>query len=94
MKTSDHGLAPAYNVQLVTDSAHGLIVDVAVSKQPSDAAHLGPAIDRVEAATGRPPGEIVADGDYTNRKSIIEAAGKGDAFLARMETGEAKAIYK
>lgn len=81
MKTNDHGLAPAYNVQLVTDSAHGLIVDVAVSKQPSDAAHLGPAIERVEAATGRPPGEIVADGDYTNRKSIIEAANKGVAFI-------------
>lgn len=81
MKTSDHGLAPAYNVQLVTDAANGLIVDVAVSTQPSDAAHLAPAIVRVEASAGRLPGEIVADGDYTNRKSIIEAADKGAAFI-------------
>jgi len=81
MKTNDHGLAPAYNVQLVTDSANGLIVDVAVSKQPSDAAHLAPAIERVEAVTGRLPGEIIADGDYTNRKSIIAAADKGVAFI-------------
>jgi transposase len=81
MKTSDHGLAPAYNVQLVTDAANGLIVDVAVSTQPSDAAHLAPAIERVEATTGKLPGEIIADGDYTNRHSIIEAADKGVAFI-------------
>ena len=81
MKTGDHGLAPAYNVQLVTDAANGLIVDVAVSTQPSDAAHLAPALERVEAGTGRLPGEIVADGDYTNRQSIIAAADKGVAFI-------------
>ena len=81
MKTGDHGLAPAYNVQLVTDVANGLIVDVAVSTQPSDAAHLAPALERVEAGTGRLPGEIVADGDYTNRQSIIAAADKGVAFI-------------
>ncbi|MDZ7639238.1 MAG: transposase [Bryobacterales bacterium] len=81
MKTSDHGLAPAYNVQLVTDSANGLIVDVAVSKQPSDAEHLNPAIDRVKTATGEGPGQILADGDYTNRKSIMEAADKGVDFI-------------
>lgn len=81
MKTSDHGLAPAYNVQLVTDAANGLIVDVAVSTRPSDAAHLAPAIERVETVTGKLPGEIIADGDYTNRKSIIEAADKGVAFI-------------
>lgn len=81
MKTSDRGLAPAYNVQLVTDSANGLIVDVAVSKQPSDAAHLAPALERVEAAASKLPGSVIADGDYTNRKSIIEAAEKGVEFI-------------
>lgn len=91
MKTSDHGLAPAYNVQLVTDAANGLIVDVAVSTQPSDAAHLAPAIERVEAVTGKLPGEIIADGDYTNRKSIMEAADKGVTFIGSWgETTENK----
>lgn len=83
MKKNNHGLAPAYNVQLVTDSANGLIVDVAVSTLPSDSAHLTPALERVEAATGRLPGETIADGDYTSRKSIIEAADKGLASSAR-----------
>ena len=47
MRTSDHGLAPSYNVQLTTDTAYKLIVDVEVSKQPSDSLHLLPALERV-----------------------------------------------
>lgn len=76
MRTSDHGLAPSYNVQLVTDAAHKLIVDVAVSKQPSDAYHLGPALDRVKQRHGSFPQQIVADGDYTNRTAVMGAAAR------------------
>jgi transposase len=77
MWTSDHGLAPAYNVQLVTDSAHKLVVDVAVSKQPSDAYHLLPALDRVREQFGSYPAQAVADGDYTKREAIMGAAEPG-----------------
>ncbi len=77
MWTSDHGLAPAYNVQLVTDSAHKLVVDVAVSKQPSDAYHLLPALDRVREQFGSYPAQAVADGDYTKREAIMGAAERG-----------------
>ncbi|HVP45166.1 MAG TPA: transposase, partial [Bryobacteraceae bacterium] len=52
MRTSDHGLAPSYNVQLTTDAAHKLIVDVAVSQQPSDSLHLLPALERVRQRLG------------------------------------------
>ena len=81
MRTSDGGVSPAYNVQLVTDSANGLIVDVAVTKQPTDVDQLAPALERVESTTGKLPGEILADGSYTNRKSIIEAADKEVSFI-------------
>lgn len=81
MKTSDHGLAPAYNVQLVTDAANGLIVDVAVSTQHVDAEQLAPALERVKASTGDYPRQVIADGGYTNRMSIIEVAGKGVDFI-------------
>lgn len=80
MKTNDRGLAPAYNVQLVNDSAHGFIVDVAVSKLHSDAEHLAPALERVKASTGSYPQQVIADGDYTNRRSVIAAAEKGVDF--------------
>src|SRR5688572_196523 len=55
MRTSDNGLAPGYNVQLTTDCEQKLIVDVAVSKEPSDAYQLLPALDRMKERVGRYP---------------------------------------
>lgn len=77
MRMSDHGLAPAYNVQLATDAKHKLIVDVEVSKQPSDSQHLLPALERVRQRMGTFPQEAVADGDYTTREAVVGAAGRG-----------------
>jgi len=74
MRTSDHGLAPAYNVQLATDAKHKLIVDVEVSKQPSDSAQLLPALDRLKQRLGLFPRQAVADGDYTTREAVVGAA--------------------
>lgn len=80
MQGSDHGLAPAYNVQLVTDAAHKLIIDVEVSKQPSDSNHLLPALDRVKERAGRFPGQAIADGDYTRYAAVLGAAERGVDF--------------
>ncbi len=77
MWTSDHGLAPSYNVQLVTDAAQKLIVDVEVSKQPSDSYHLLPALDRVQRQFGTYPQQAIADGDYTKREAVLGAAERG-----------------
>lgn len=88
MKTNDHGLAPAYNVQLVNDSVNGFIVDVAVSKLHSDAEHLASALDRVKASTGGFPGQVIADGDYTNRRSIIAASDRGVEFYGSWRNNE------
>ena len=88
MKTNDHGLAPAYNVQLVNDSANGFIVDVAVSKLHSDAEHLAPALDRVAASAGSYPQQVIADGDYTNRRSIIAACDRGVEFYGSWRNNE------
>lgn len=77
MRTSDHGLAPGYNVQLTTDCKHKLIVDVEASKQPSDSFHLLPALDRMQERLGAFPQQAVADGDYTKREAVIGAAERG-----------------
>ncbi len=74
MRTSDHGLAPAYNVQLTTDAEHKLIVDVEVSKQPSDSNQLLPALDRLKERLGSFPQQTVADGDYTTRAAVLGAS--------------------
>ena len=80
MRTSDQGVAPGYNVQLVTDSEHTLLVSVQVSTSPSDASHLVPAVEEVKQQTGQYPEKVVADGDYTNRSAVIEMAKRGIDF--------------
>jgi len=74
MRTGDQGVAPCFNVQLATDSKHTLLVDIHVSKNPSDAAHLTPAVEAVKQQTGQYPEKVVADGDYTNRAAVIAMA--------------------
>ena len=91
MRTSDHGLAPAYNVQLATDARNKLIVDVAVSKQPSDSFHLLPALDRIERNLGSYPEQAVADGDYTKREAVAGAAQRGvDYYGSWSENSETR----
>jgi transposase len=80
MRTGDHGLAPCHNVQLSCDAAHKLIVAVAVTSEPSDAHQLVPALDRIEQQWSRAPQQMIADGDYTNRKNVIAAAERGVDF--------------
>jgi len=77
MRTSDGGVAPSYNVQVSADAAHGLIADVEVINDPQDAQQLGPATDRLRETFGRYPGQMLADGGYTNNQSVVEMAERG-----------------
>lgn len=86
MRTSDHGLAPAYNVQVTTDAKHKLIVNVEVSKHPSDSSHLLPALDRIEQSLGQYPQQAVADGDYTKREAVVGAAARGVDYYGSWAT--------
>jgi hypothetical protein len=74
MRTGDHGLAPSYNVQITTDAAHGIIIGVEASKNPSDAENLIPALEQVKEDFDAYPKQVIADGDYTNRKMVCETA--------------------
>jgi transposase len=77
MRTPDGGLAPAYNVQISSDAAHGLIADVEVINDPQDAQQLAPATDRLQATFERYPEQMLADGGYTNNESVLEMAERG-----------------
>ncbi|MDQ2777683.1 MAG: IS1182 family transposase [Acidobacteriota bacterium] len=89
MRMSDHGLAPAYNVQVAVDAEHKLIVDIDVSKQPSDAQHLLPALDRIKQTRNRYPAQVIADGDYTHRKAVVGTAERSVDFYGSWRgTGE------
>jgi len=83
MRNGEGGTVPSYNLQLVTDSAQGLIVNVEATTDAVDHHQLAPALDRCEQTLGRCPPQIVADGDYTNHASVEAAANSGVDFMDR-----------
>ena len=80
MRNGEGGTVPSYNVQLLTDTTHGLIVNVEATTEAVDHRQLAPALDRCAQTLGRHPGQIVADGDYTNHASVQAAANCGVDF--------------
>src|SRR5271157_5439005 len=80
MRNGEGGTVPSYNVQLVTDSAQGLVVNVDATTDAIDHRQLEPALDRCAQTLGRHPQQVVADGDYTNHASVAAAANCGVDF--------------
>ena len=74
MRNGEGGTVPSYNVQVLTDAAHGLIVNVHASTEAVDHHQLAPALERCAETLGRLPPQVVADGDYTNHASVEAAA--------------------
>jgi len=80
MRNGEGGTVPSYNVQLVTDTTHGLIVNVDATTDAIDYRQLEPALDRCQETLGCRPDQVVADGDYTNHASVKAAATCGVDF--------------
>jgi transposase len=74
MRNGEGGTVPSYNVQLLTDVTHGLVVNVEATTDAIDYRQLQPALERCETTLGKKPKQIVADGDYTNHASVRAAA--------------------
>jgi hypothetical protein len=73
MRNGEGGTVPSYNVQLVTDTTHGLIVNVEATTDAIDYRQLEPALNRCQETVESLPKQIVADGDYTNHASVQAA---------------------
>ncbi len=80
MRNGEGGTVPSYNVQLVTDVTHGLVVNVLATTDAIDYRQLQPALQRCKETLGQLPRQIVADGDYTNHASVQGAAACGVDF--------------
>jgi hypothetical protein len=80
MRNGEGGTVPSYNVQLVTDTTHGLVVNVEATTDAIDYRQLQSALQRCKATLGQLPKQIVADGDYTNHASVQGAAACGVDF--------------
>lgn len=89
MRTSDGGVAPAYNVQVTADAEKGLIADIEVITDPQDAQQLPPAVERLKETFGRYPEQLLADAGYTNNASVVEMAERSVDFYGQL-TGRTK----
>ena len=81
MKQSDGGYAPSYNVQVSADSDNGVIVGMDVTQAVNDCNQLAPAMEEIQKNTGSLPAQVIADGGYTNRQSILDMDEKGIDFI-------------
>ena len=77
MKLAEGGSAPCYNLQLCTDAAHGLIVDVDVTQSGADYRQLTPAVDRMQEHSGKQPEQMVVDGGYISSENIVAMSERG-----------------
>jgi hypothetical protein len=91
MKMPDGGYRPAYNAQLATDSATGVIVGVAVTTSSSDA-HQAPLMEeQIERRTGRRPKEYLIDGGFASREAITLLEKRGATVYAPVRQPKSRA---
>jgi transposase len=90
MKQSNGGYGPAYNVQLSTDAAQGMIVGMDVSQSAGDYGELAGAVERVEENLGRKPGQVVADGGFTSRENILTMDEQGVDLVGSLDEHDAQ----
>lgn len=90
MRHGDNAIRLSYNAQITTEASHLVIVAAALTQDGSDANSLGAAMDAVRENTGREPGQVVADGGYTNRANIVAMEARGIDFIGSLGDHEAR----
>ncbi len=81
MKMPDGGFRPAYNVQLATDGASGVIVGVRVINT-GDAGQAAPIEEQVVRRTGQHPKDYLVDGGFATRADITTLERRGVTVYA------------
>jgi hypothetical protein len=71
------------NYQAAVDSDHQMIVAIGVSNQASDAVHLLPMLERIQANTGELPDALIADAGYCSSANLESCEAKGlNAYIS------------
>ena len=77
MKMPDGGFRPAYNVELATDQANGVIVGVSVVREGTDAGQALPMEEQVMKRTGQHPKDYLMDGGFATKEDITALEERG-----------------
>ena len=77
------GWMQGYNCQAAVDGDHQVIVAIGVSNQPSDAVHLLPMLERIQANTGQRPDVLIADAGYCSTSNLEACEHRGlEAYIS------------
>ena len=77
------GWIQGYNCQAAVDGDHEVIVAIGVSNQPSDAVHLLPMLERIQANTVELPNALIADAGYCSTANLEACEEKGlNAYIS------------
>jgi hypothetical protein len=90
MRHSHGGILPSYNVQMSVDSEEKIIAAVGVTNAVNDSEQLLPAMERLRETWDGKPQQVVADGDYTNHRSVVGMAELGIDFYGSWKQVEEK----
>jgi len=95
MKQPGGGYAPSYNVQIDTDAKNGVVVAVGVVQAGNDFEQLEPGIDRVEHNLKETPKEVVTDGGYVSKDTIVAMKERAIEYIAPCvdEAGKGQSSY-
>jgi transposase len=89
MKMGDSGFRPAYNVQMATDAESGIILNMDVINEGSDAGQMKPMMDEIKAKVGQAPKNLLTDGGFSTIDDI-EATTQGGTTVYTPVKEEAK----
>jgi transposase len=95
MKQPDGGFAPSYNVQIDTDAKSGVVVAVGVVQAGNDFEQLESGIERVEQNLGKTPKQVVTDGGFVSRDTIVAMNQRAIEYIAPCvdEAGKGQSSY-
>jgi transposase len=95
MKQPGGGYAPSYNVQIDTDAKNGVVVAVGVVQAGNDFEQLEPGIDRVQDNLKETPKEVVTDGGYVSKDTIVAMKERAIEYIAPCvdEAGKGQSSY-
>jgi transposase len=89
MKMGDGGFRPAYNVQMATDADSGIILNMDVNNEGSDAGQMKPMMDEIKESVGQAPKVLLTDGGFSTIADI-EATTQGGTTVYTPVKEEAK----
>jgi len=88
MQFAHGGYAPAYNVQMTSDTASGVILGVTVTDAGTDFEQLEPMLGQLQDRYGQIPDEVLVDGGYASLDSIQAAAALGSTVYAPLKDAQ------